>query len=333
GLPAAVYVIFGSNIGTCFTSILSSIGTNKTAKKAAIIHLSFNVIGVILFAVLIQFVPLVQWLSATALDTRTQIAIFHTIFNSFALLVMIWYPQLLIKISNLVIRGEDDASMQKKFAYIGERVLDTPSIAVGQVIKEVGRMAELAEENFELSMESLLDLDEKKVDKVLEQEQVVNFLNHEITDYLAKLSAIELATNDALIVADLFHIVNDIERISDHAENITEYTNIRIDDKVPFSEEAIGEIKQMSGHVQMAIANVVKAFETNDDDLAQEVIRIEQVVDDLEAELKASHIKRVALGTCTPRSGMIFTDLVTDLERVADHATNIAYYVLKSEYR
>lgn len=331
-LPAAVYVIFGSNIGTCITAILASIGASKTAKRASVIHLLFNVVGVILFAIVIQFVPLVDWLVSTGFEVKTQIALFHTIFNVFALLAMIWYPQILIKISHLVVRGEDEAA-KKSFKYIGEKILDTPSIAVGQAVREVGRMAELARENFVLSMESLHDLDEKKIKIVVEQEEVVNFLNHEITAYLAKLSALELTTNEALMVADLFHIVNDIERISDHAENITEYTNSRIDDKIPFTDDAVKEIKAMSGQVALAIENCVLAFENHDKERAKEVIRIEQVVDDYETELKNSHITRVSNGTCTPRAGMIFTDLVTDLERVADHATNIAYYVSKSEYK
>ena len=332
-LPQAVYVIFGSNIGTCVTAILASIGASKTAKRASMIHLLFNVFGVILFAVVIQFVPIVDWLVGTGLHVQTQIALFHTIFNVFALAVMIWYPQILIKISYLLIRGEDAISVQKRFKYIGEKILDTPSIAVSQAVKEVGRMAELAQENFNLAIEALLNLDEKNIAKVVNQEQVVNFLNHEITGYLAKLSALELSTNDALMVADLFHIVNDIERISDHAENITEYTNVRIDEKVPFSEDAVDEIKMMSSEVSLAIEKCVIAFEQNDKQKAEEVIQIEKIVDQYEEDLKNSHIRRVSTGACEPRSGMIFTDLVTDLERVSDHATNIAYYVSKSKYR
>ena len=332
-LPAAVYVIFGSNIGTCITAILASIGANKTAKRASVIHLLFNVFGVIIFGIFIQFVPVVNWIMATGLDAKTQIALFHTVFNVFALLIMIWYPQLLIKISKFIVRGEDESMVQKRFKYIGDKILDTPTIAVSQAVKEVGRMAELAKENFVLSIESLLELDEKKANKVIEQELVVNFLNHEITAYLAKLSQLELTENDAFMVADLFHIVNDIERISDHAENITEYTNLRIDEKIPFSDDALEEVIMMSSEVARAIDICVTAFEKNDKVLAEEVIQIEKIVDQYEEDLKNSHIRRVSTGACEPRSGMIFTDLVTDLERVSDHATNIAYYVSKSKYR
>lgn len=339
-LPAAIYVIFGSNIGTCITAILASIGATKVAKKAAVIHLLFNVFGVVAFGLFIQVVPIIEWIPAIARwisggdeSVKLQIAIFHTIFNLFALFLMIWYPQVLIKISNWVIRGEEDMGKQKRLQYIGEKILDTPSIAVGQSVKEVGRMADLAKENFELSMQALMELDEEKANTVLQQEKLVNFLNHEITDFLAKLSSMELANNDALMVADLFHIVSDLERISDHAENIAEYTMIRIDDKVPFTDDAIKEISEMNNYVIEAITDSVLAFENNDKGLADEVIRIEKIVDDYEEALKNNHVHRIAKGKCTARSGMIFTDLITDLERVADHATNIAYYVTKSVYR
>jgi len=332
-LDAAVYVLFGSNIGTCITAILASIGASKTAKRASVIHLLFNVVGVVLFAAIIQFVPIVSWLKGTGLAVATQVALFHTIFNVFGIAVMIWYPQILIKISYLIVRGEDPKDKMKKLQYIGAKLLDTPSIAVGQTLREVRRMADLAKENFEMSMESLLELDEKKANKVIEQEKIVNFLNHEITDYLAKLSMMELTAHDALMVADMFHIVNDIERISDHAENISEYTVIRIDDKVPFTKKAEKEIVEMNKYVVEMIEDCVASFENNDKALAEEVIRVEKIVDEFERDLKESHVKRISKGKCTPRAGMIFTDLVTDLERVADHATNIAYYVKNGDYR
>ena len=337
-LPAAVYVIFGSNIGTCITAILASIGANKTAKKAAVIHLLFNVIGVTVFAILIQFVPIIDWIPIIAQkigdgSVKLQIALLHTIFNVFALLLMIWYPQVLIKISNLVIRGEEDVKKQKRFQYIGDKLLDTPSIAMGQVIKEVTRMAELAHENYDLSMQALMELDETKADQVFENEKVVNFLNHAVTDYLAKLSAMELAAHDADMAADLFHIISDLERISDHAENIAEYAINRIDNKIPFTPDAEEEINAMNAEVMKALDKCVKAFENNDKSLANEVIEIEKVVDKYEWDLKNNHVTRIAKGKCTAAAGMIFTDLITNLERVSDHATNIAHYVTQSDYR
>ncbi|MDD5018585.1 MAG: Na/Pi cotransporter family protein [Eubacteriales bacterium] len=332
-LDSAVFVILGANIGTSITAILASIGASKLAKRAAVTHLLFHIVGVIIFAPIVYFLPVVDWISAAVPKVEMQIAVFHTLFNVSSLLLMIWYPQLLINISKLIIRGEDEMKSQKRFQYIGDKLLDTPSIAVGQCIKEVARMAEIAKENYEVSMEALLELNEIKAEKVFEQEQIVNFLNHEITSFMAKLSALELSSNDALITADLFHIVNDLERISDHAENIAEYTMTRIDNKIPFTDEAIGEIKEMHAQVMAALEDCVMAFANNDKALADEVIRIEKIVDQFEWDLKQNHVERIAKGRCTAAAGMIFTDLITNLERVSDHATNIAYYVTQSDYR
>ena len=332
-LDSAVYVILGANIGTCITAIISSIGASKMAKRAAITHLLFHTIGVLVFAPIVRFLPVVDWISASIDKVETQIAVFHTLFNVASLLLMIWYPQLLIKLSKLIIRGEDEMDSQRRFQYIGEKLLDTPSIAVGQCVKEVARMAEIAKTNYELSMDAFLNLDETKINTVLEQEKTVNFLNHEITNYMAQLSALELTAKDALLTADMFHIVNDLERISDHAENIVEYALTRIDDRIPFTDDAIAEIKEMNSYVVAALENCVMCFENNDKALADEVIRIEKIVDQYEWDLKENHVQRISKGKCTAAAGMIFTDLITNLERVSDHATNIAYYVTQSDYR
>jgi phosphate:Na+ symporter len=194
-------------------------------------------------------------------------------------------------------------------------------------------MAKLAHENYALSMEAFVEVNEDKANKVFENEKLVNYLNHAITDYLAKLTAMELASHDADMAADLFHIVSDIERISDHAENISENAINRVDNKIPFTQNAADEIKMMHEEVMDALDKCVRAFENNDKALADEVIEIEKVVDQYEWDLKNSHVNRIANGHCTAAAGMIFTDLVTNLERVSDHATNIAHYVTQSDYR
>ena len=222
---------------------------------------------------------------------------------------------------------------QKRFQYIGDKLLDTPSIAMGQVVKEVTRMAKIAHENYAISMEAFTEMNEDKANTVFENEKLVNFLNHAITDYLAKLTAMELASHDADMAADLFHIISDIERISDHAENIAEYAINRIDNKIPFTHNAAEELRMMHEEVMKALDKCVIAFENNDKAMADEVIEIEKIVDEYEWDLKNSHVNRIANGHCTAAAGMIFTDLVTNLERVSDHATNIAYYVTQSDYR
>lgn len=330
---SAVYVILGTNMGTCITALLSSIGASKTARRAALFHLFFNIFGVVLFAVLLQVLPIVAWIESLAPEVQTQIALFHTIFNSITLLILIWYPQPLIKLTGLIIRGEDEMVKKRRFQYIGEKLLETPSIAVSQTIKEVGRMADIARENYELAIQAFLGPDESKVPVVMEQEQLVNYLNHEITSYLARVTAQELSVGDASIAADLFHIINDIERISDHAENFAEYAASRVDDKIAFTDDAIAEIKEMHGYVSQALEDCVLALKNNDKLLADEVIRVEKIVDEYEGKLKNNHVARIAKGKCSARAGMLFADLVTNLERVSDHATNIAYYVTQNNYR
>ena len=330
---SAVYVLLGTNMGTCITALLSSIGASKTARRAALFHLFFNVFGVVLFAVLLEVLPIVAWIKSLVPEVQTQIALFHTIFNSVTLLILIWYPQVLIKLTGLIIRGEDEMVKKRRFQYIGEKLLETPSIAISQTIKEVGRMAEIARENYELAIQAFLGPDESKVATILEQEQLVNYLNHEITSFLARVTAQELSVGDASIAADLFHIINDIERISDHAENFAEYATSRIDDKIAFTDDAIDEIKEMHRYVSQALTDCVLAFQNNDKMLADEVIRVEKIVDEYEGNLKNNHVTRIAKGICSARAGMIFTDLVTNLERVSDHATNIAYYVTQGNYR
>jgi phosphate:Na+ symporter len=275
----------------------------------------------------------VSWIQGITSEVQVQIALFHTIFNTVTLLLLIGYPQPIIKLTGLIIRGEDEMVKRRRFQYIGEKLLETPSIAVSQTIKEVTRMAEIAKENYELSMQAFLGPDESKIPVVLEQEQLVNYLNHEITSFLAKVTAQELSEGDASIAADLFHIINDIERISDHAENFTEYAESRFDNNIPFTEDALAELREMHSYVSQAVEKCVVAFEKSDKKLADEVIRIEKIVDKYEGDLKNNHVTRISSGKCTARAGMIFTDLVTNLERVADHATNIAYYVSQSNFR
>jgi len=188
-------------------------------------------------------------------------------------------------------------------------------------------MADLALDNFNLSMKAFFSGDEAAGEKVLEQEEIVNFYNHELTDYLAKLSTEEQIETDSLVIADLFHVITDIERIADHAENIVEYATIKTTKDVKFTKVAEQELLNMKNKVTEALEKAIIAFETADKEMAQEVILIEQVVDVYEEDYKKNHIKRLTKGKCSPRASMLFTDLITNFERVADHATNIAYTV------
>jgi len=296
-LDSSVYLIMGLNIGTCITALLASIGTNKNAKKAAFVHLIFNSTSVILFTILINVFPVVDWVKSLTASmypshtindlAKSQMANFHTILNLTTGFALIGVPGLLIKISGIFVRGEDDEIPQKRLKHITAlSIIDTPGIALGQVLKEVKDMADLALENFNLAMKAFFKGDEAAGEKVIVQEEVVNFYNHELTDYLAKLSSQEQIETDSLLIADLFHVITDIERIADHAENIVEYATIKNNKNVSFSKEAEQELKNMRNKVTEALEKSISAFETADKEMAQDVIYIETVVDTYEIDYK-----------------------------------------------
>jgi phosphate:Na+ symporter len=342
-LDSSVFLIMGLNIGTCITALLASIGTTNNAKKAAYVHLVFNSTSVVLFFILVTFLPVVDWVKSLTASmypshseydlAKSAMANFHTILNLTTGFALIGVPGFLIKVSGFFVRGEDEEMQpSKKLRHItAPSIIDTPGIALGQVIKEVKDMADLALDNYSLSMKAFFKGDQKAADKVLAQEEVVNYYNHELTDFLAKLSAEEQLESDSLLIADLFHIITDIERISDHAENIVEFSNIRYDKNVEFTKVAQQELTNMKNKVTEALEKSIIAFETADKEYAKEVIVIEEIVDTYEKDYKKNHIKRLSKGQCSPRASMIFTDLINNFERVADHATNIAYMVLEGQ--
>ena len=322
----ALPVIFGCNIGTCITAILSSIGTNKTARKAALIHLLFNVIGTIIFIPLMGVLTnIVVYLSPV--DIKRQIAFSHIIFNVSNTIIMLPFIKYLVAIANKLIPGEDE---QEKMGvkYIDDRVLETPVIAVGQMMKEVVRMANKAKENLQVSMEAFRNNDDSLVQKVYENEKLINILDQEITTYLVRLSNKELSEEQIGIVTSTFHVVNDIERIGDHAENLADLTSEKIMKRLEFSEEAIEDLKHIYDYTLNALEVSIDSYEHRDIGKAESIIAIEQRIDALEGELREGHIKRLNNGTCNAFTGTIFLDIISNFERIGDHATNIAESVV-----
>ena len=333
GLDSAVYVILGMNIGTCVTALIASLGSNKTAKRTAVAHIAFNVIGTIVFSILLAILPITDWVKMLSPgDPVRQLANFHTIFNVVTTLLLIWWPGLLIKISNLVIRGQDPERSAKTLKYIvPNQRIENSAVAVGQAFHEIQRMADIAFENYKLSMQAFLNSDDSLIKTVEDNEQVVNYLEHEITDFLTKVSQEDLNPNDSKRISEMFHIVMDRERISDHAENIGEAASRRVEQKIAISQVGTEELTQMNSKVSLALDKCYAGLSQDDKKAAEEVIAIEQQVDDLEILLKENHIKRLAKQECTAKASMIFADLITNLERVADHCTNIAYFLYKGE--
>ncbi|MBW9145131.1 Na/Pi cotransporter family protein [Clostridium sp. CM027] len=328
-LGVAVPILFGNNIGTCITALLSSIGTSKTAKKAALIHLFFNIFGTLIFIPLINpVIQLVQVITpGGSIGIKRQIANAHTIFNITNTIIMVPFIRYLVLLVNKIIPGEDEVVIMG-VKYIDDRLLETPVIAVGQTSQEVVRMANLAKENVQLAMECFTNNNESNIRAVYENEKLINLLEDEITSYLVKLSSTQLSEEQTKIVTSMFNVVNDIERIGDHAENLVDLTSEKIQKNLKFSKEAIEELDGMYKYIVNALEISIESFENNDIMKAESVMAIESRIDSLENELRSSHIRRLNSSGCGATVGTMYLDIISNFERIGDHATNIAEVVI-----
>ena len=329
-LPITLYIILGCNIGACATAMLASMTGKKDAKRAALIHLLFNIIGTVIIYIALfvagdQIVELIKSISA---DNGRFVANAHTLIKIAQVIMLFPFTGWLVKMTYLIVPGEDQKvgyreSYQLK--YIGDKVVFNPATAVVEVVKELERMASLAEENLNRAMNALITLDEEDIEEVYEVEKNINFLNHAITDYLVKINQTTLPIEDLNSLGALFHVVNDIERIGDHAENVADAARQRKEEGVSISKEAQKELGDMLEMVNKIIRYAVEMFAKSDETHMQEIITLEDQVDEKERELQKKHVERLTKGECSPEAGMIFSDIVSGLERVADHATNIAF--------
>ncbi|MDY4251995.1 MULTISPECIES: Na/Pi cotransporter family protein [unclassified Clostridium] len=329
-IRAALPIVFGCNIGTCITAMLASVGTSKTAHKAAILHLIFNLGGTILFIpVLISGILGEAVTIISPNDVSRQIANAHTVFNLVNTAVMLPLTGILIKAVNLIIPGDDEDEKQGP-KYIDDRLLETPVIAAGQVAKETLRMANKAKKGLTLAIEAFEKNDEKLIQKVYDNEAIINSLNEAITTYLVKLSKRELSDKESKIVAATFHVINDIERIGDHAENIAELTLQKINKKLEYSNQAMEQIKRMYEKTAESLQAAIDSYAHNDVNKAKSVSEIESEVDRLQKKYRDLHVKRLYDGICNAYAGTIFLDLVSNLERISDHSMNIAESVIEN---
>ena len=335
-LPITLYIILGCNIGACATAMLASMTGKKDAKRAALIHLLFNIIGTVIIYIALfvagdQIVELIKSISA---DNGRFVANAHTMIKIAQVIMLFPFTGWLVKMTYLIVPGEDQKvgyreSYQLK--YIGDKVVFNPATAVVEVVKELERMASLAEENLNRAMNALITLDEEDIEEVYEVEKNINFLNHAITDYLVKINQTTLPIEDLNSLGALFHVVNDIERIGDHAENVADAARQRKEEGISISKEAQKELGDMLEMVNKIIRYAVEMFAKSDETHMQEIITLEDQVDEKERELQKKHVERLTKGECSPEAGMIFSDVVSGLERVADHATNIAFAITTEE--
>ena len=326
-LKFSVFVLFGQNIGTCLTALFSTVGAKKNSKRAAVIHLLFNLIGTGIFILIALLTPYVEWIEKLSPDPMAQIAISHIVFNIVSTVVMFPFAKALVKLSCLLVPGKDDSESEMHCKFIDDRLLNTPPFAVMQVSKEVARMAKLARDNFETSAHALINRSDKDIDKVMENEEIINYLNHHITSYLVKLNALDITDSDSDYIARVFHAINDIERVGDHAINLAEAAQHNIGEGLKFSDPAREELNQLCGSVVTLLERSMAAFDNQSlsDNEAKELSDLEEHIDDLTLECQDSHIFRLNRKECNTEAGMLYLNTITDFERVGDHAINIAF--------
>lgn len=326
-LKFSVFVLFGQNIGTCLTALFSTVGAKKNSKRAAVIHLLFNLIGTGIFIIIALLTPYVEWIEKLSPDPMAQIAISHIVFNIVSTVIMFPFAKVLVKLSCLLVPGKDDSESEMHCKFIDDRLLNTPPFAVMQVSKEVARMAKLARDNFETSAHALINRSDKDLDKVMENEEIINYLNHHITSYLVKLNALDITDSDSDYIARVFHAINDIERVGDHAINLAEAAQHNIGEGLKFSDPAREELNQLCGSVVTLLERSMAAFDNQSlsDDEAKELSDLEEHIDDLTLECQDSHIFRLNRKECNTEAGMLYLNTITDFERVGDHAINIAF--------
>lgn len=324
-LSAALPILYGDNIGTCVTSLISSIGASRNAKRAATMHLTFNVLGTIIFMLILN-IPITKFVTyLDPNDTARQIANAHTMFNVVNVIILLPFSKYIVKfVTKIMPITEEESEATIGTKYLDERILQTPSIALGNTVKEVIRMGDKANKALESSMNSLMKKSKTDIEKTVKYEETVNVLQKEILNYLLQLSKSPLSDEERSKVDLLFNTVNDIERVSDHAENISELSRIAIEKDLSFSDKAIEEMKNIYDKASRNFIESLKCLEENNKEMTAEIYKREDEVDALEKRYKKSHIERLNNGECTIDSGVLFLDLLTNLERVSDHSCNIA---------
>lgn len=321
-MSVAFPIILGCNIGTCITAILAGLTANRIAKKAALLHLFFNIFGTILFLPFSdKVVMIVQYLTPD--NVARQVANAHTIFNVVITIFILPISKYFVKLVNKIL--PDDGRRQVCGAiYLDKKLLETPIVASTQVVKETIRMAEIARNNFQLAMQSFFYGNDEDIKNVYENENIINMLEKEITEYLIALSQHNLPEENAELVSEVYHTINDIERIGDHAENIVELAINKINNNIQLSDEALKEVKEISKATLESVDIAIRCFkkrESNDEIIVNE---IEERIDILEKSFRNNNIMRLNSRQCYANAGLMFFDLLSNLERIGDHANNIA---------
>ncbi|MGL5312373.1 MAG: Na/Pi cotransporter family protein [Peptostreptococcaceae bacterium] len=329
-LSVALPILYGENIGTCVTALVSSIGASKDARRAATMHLIFNMVGTLIFMLVLSKPTMEIVTHLNPNDISRQIANSHTLFNLLNVIILFPFSNLIVKLSMKIIPdNNNDQESGETLSHLDERMMESPSIALFNTFNETLRMGDKAKFALENSMEALIERSEEKIRISLKEEKEVNELQKSILNYLLKLSKLSLSDDSRESVDELFNIVNDIERISDHAENIAEIAKYAIDRNIQLSNEGIEDLLQMYNTVVATYTYSLKSLETMDKGLAYKVIKLEQQVNMMEKAFRENHMNRLNEGLCTIDNGVAYLEIVSNLERISDHAVNISENVIK----
>ena len=326
-LQVAIPILFGNNIGTCVTALLSSLNANKVAKKAAFIHLSFNVIGTLIF------LPLINILSQVVVymggDIDKQIANAHTIFNVVNAIILLPFSGVFVKLANLALK--DKEGEQPTINRLDRRFLETPAIAFEQAFQESLTMYDLAKENLTLATNALIDGKATDFKKVYENESEINRLERDLSTFLVSISSHDITEVDTNRITSMIKIVSDIERIGDHSKNIAELAEEVSTSKLKFTNDALEELKLMYNYTLESINSSYASYKNNNREKANDTVIFEENIDRLEELLRDKHIQRLSQNKCNAHSGAVFLDAISNFERIGDHSINIAEYILSLE--
>ncbi len=342
-LTICFFLALGCNVGSCVSALLASLNGNKMAKRAALIHFIFNIIGTSIVVILLllfeqQLVDFVQFFSRGVSEAPVNgqnrrvakdIADMNTLFKLAQVILLAPFSDLLVKLTYLLIPGDDEKVEETKLQFIGSHTVYSPSSAVPQAVCEIEHMGRVAVGNLNRSIDALLHRDVSKLEEIYTIEKSIDEMNTEITNYLIKVNQMRLPVRDKKELGGLFHVVNDIERIGDHAENIADFTKTMAEDEVFFSNEAQEEIREMYRLTGRLLDFSLNMFKDKTTANLSEIMTLENEIDDLEKEYQHNHVVRLTEGKCDAEGGMIFSDLLSNLERVADHGTNIAFSILE----
>lgn len=336
---AAIYITLGQNIGSCVTALISSIGASRTAKRAAVMHLSFNIIGAIIFGIggfiFFAFNPIFAQSNINSI----QISIFHTFFNLINTTLLFPFADKLVKLSGWIVKGGDEEKAKTEAEGEGEylvtlkhldtRIFETPAFAIETGVLEILHMADIVRGNLRLAIDMILKGEDHEVDKVFTAEKIIDKMQAVLTEYLIKVDNLSLSEEQKLLLNHLFYSVSDIERIGDHVENLAENIQYIKNKGIKISESGIEDLKKISENAFTAFELAIDARKTGNLESVRKVAQLEDLVDSLEDELSEKHIERLSAGKCTPEAGMVFIDILSNLERISDHAMNLAGYVKK----